>query len=148
MRSVRLFAVAVLAVVLALASVQGAFATITSVSMEPGCGPPGTTVELHVTATAQFSVLFDPEPEDLSCRYNSEGVTMDCVFTVPEGVHKTTITIVEQQGASRVLTFGDCPAAVGGVAEPVSMVALVSPWLALIGLVGCIGTIVVVSKKR
>lgn len=38
--------------------------------------------------------------------------------------------------------------AVGGVLMPVNTLALVSPWLALISLVACIGTIAVVAKKR
>jgi hypothetical protein len=42
--------------------------------------------------------------------------------------------------------FTDC--AVGGVVVPVNMFAVVSPWLAVIGLVGCISTVVVVAKKR
>ena len=37
---------------------------------------------------------------------------------------------------------------VGGVVIPANNFALVSPWLAVIGLVGCIGTVVVVAKKR
>jgi len=39
-------------------------------------------------------------------------------------------------------------APVGGVVMPTNTFALVSPWLAVIGLVGCIGTVVVVAKKR
>jgi hypothetical protein len=42
-----------------------------------------------------------------------------------------------------------CPEeAVGGVVIPANTLALVAPWLAVIGLVGCIGTAVVVRKKR
>jgi hypothetical protein len=37
---------------------------------------------------------------------------------------------------------------VGGVVIPANTLALVAPWLAVIGLVGCIGTVVVVAKKR
>jgi len=37
---------------------------------------------------------------------------------------------------------------VGGVVVPVNKLALVSPWVAVVGLVACIGTIVVVAKKR
>jgi len=37
---------------------------------------------------------------------------------------------------------------VGGVVIPPNTFALVSPWLAVIGLVGCIATVVVVAKKR
>ena len=41
-----------------------------------------------------------------------------------------------------------CSAAVGGVVIPANTLALLSPWLAVIGLVGCIGTAVAVAKKR
>ena len=40
------------------------------------------------------------------------------------------------------------PAPVGGFVESVNTFALLSPWVAVIGLVGCIGTVVVVAKKR
>jgi hypothetical protein len=39
-------------------------------------------------------------------------------------------------------------APVGGMVMPANTLALVAPWLAVIGLVGCIGTLVVVAKKR
>jgi hypothetical protein len=45
------------------------------------------------------------------------------------------------------LTFGSA-VAVGGVVIPVNTFAVLAPWLAVIGLVGCIGTVVVVAKKR
>jgi hypothetical protein len=38
--------------------------------------------------------------------------------------------------------------AVGGVVIPANTFAMLLPWLAVIGLVGCIGTVVVVAKKR
>jgi hypothetical protein len=41
-----------------------------------------------------------------------------------------------------------CAPAVGGLVMPANTLALVAPWLAIIGLVGCIGTVVVVAKKR
>jgi hypothetical protein len=34
------------------------------------------------------------------------------------------------------------------VVMPASPLALVAPWLAVIGLVGCIGTVAVIAKKR
>jgi hypothetical protein len=37
---------------------------------------------------------------------------------------------------------------VGGVIEPVNRLSVLAPWLAVIGLVGCISTAVVVAKKR
>jgi len=39
-------------------------------------------------------------------------------------------------------------APVGGIVIPANNFAIVAPWLAVIGLVGCIGTAVVVAKKR
>jgi hypothetical protein len=47
-----------------------------------------------------------------------------------------------------VLTFGNAVAAVGGVVIPVKAFAVLAPWLAVIGLIGCISTVVVVAKKR
>jgi hypothetical protein len=41
-----------------------------------------------------------------------------------------------------------CTTAVGGVVIPANNFAIVAPWLGIIGLVGCIGTAVVVAKKR
>ena len=38
--------------------------------------------------------------------------------------------------------------AVGGFIEPVNKLAIVAPWLVVIGLLGCIGTVVLVAKKR
>jgi hypothetical protein len=46
-----------------------------------------------------------------------------------------------------VLTLGNA-AAVGGVVIPVNMFAVLAPWLAVIGLIGCIGTVALVTKKR
>jgi hypothetical protein len=40
------------------------------------------------------------------------------------------------------------PAPVGGIVMPANTLALAAPWLAVIGVVGCIGTIVVIAKKR
>ena len=40
------------------------------------------------------------------------------------------------------------PTAVGGVVMPANNFAIFVPWVAVIGLVGCISTVVVVAKKR
>jgi hypothetical protein len=47
-------------------------------------------------------------------------------------------------------TFTNSPIgpAVGGVVLPANNFAIIAPWLAVIGVVGCIGTVVVVAKKR
>ena len=46
------------------------------------------------------------------------------------------------------LTFGNAAAAVGGIVIPVRTFAVLAPWLAVIGLIGCIGTVALVTKKR
>jgi hypothetical protein len=40
------------------------------------------------------------------------------------------------------------PAPVGGIVIPVDMIAVLAPWLVVIGLVGCISTVIVIAKKR
>jgi len=64
---------------------------------------------------------------------------------IPGGV---IITITEVDGVDCTFTNSPIAPAVGGVVIPANTLSLVSPWLAVIGLVGCIGTIVVVAKKR
>jgi len=40
------------------------------------------------------------------------------------------------------------PPAVGGVVMPANTLAIVAPWLAVIGLVGCISTVVITKKRE
>ena len=40
------------------------------------------------------------------------------------------------------------PAPVGGIVMPANNFVTVAPWLAIVGLIGCVGTVVVVAKKR
>lgn len=46
------------------------------------------------------------------------------------------------------LTFGNAAAPVGGVIIPVSALGVLAPWLAAVGIVGCIVTVLAVAKKR
>jgi hypothetical protein len=43
---------------------------------------------------------------------------------------------------------GGCPAAVGGAVTPANNFVIVAPWFAVIGVVGCIGTIVVAKPWK
>jgi hypothetical protein len=89
--------------------------------------------------------------------------TVLCTFVVSEsascGRYTVTVTLpvddfaltVDDLGPSGSGIFdvaGSCCPAVGGCVQPVNTFALLSPWLAVIGLVGCIGTVAVVAKKR
>jgi hypothetical protein len=145
MRSFRLLAPVILAVVLVSCSTQGAFATIISASLYPECGPPGTPVELVIRFTGTRPTIktypdLGPVGGDVG-----EGI-VGYDFTVPDGVHQITITIIQEGTPSRTVTF--CPSSpVGGVVMPANF-AIVAPWLAVIGLAACIGTVVVVAKKH
>ena len=69
---------------------------------------------------------------------------------IPGGV-TITLSGCDTEGCFVLIecTFTNSPApAVGGVVIPANTLALVAPWLAIVGLVGCIGTAVVVAKKR
>jgi hypothetical protein len=50
-------------------------------------------------------------------------------------------------GEIGTFTVDPCPA-VGGRVYPVNAFGLLSPWLAIIGLVASIGTVVLVAKRR
>jgi hypothetical protein len=81
---------------------------------------------------------------------------MNGAFTVADGASgKYTVTfrtwlppgnVMDGEATAEYNT--ECPPAVGGVVEPANTFAVLVPWLAVIGLVGCIGTVFVVAKKR
>jgi hypothetical protein len=79
--------------------------------------------------------------------------TASASFTVacaPAGEYTVTITgnpVSDHVRTVFVNEGGSCPA-VGGVVMPVNTLAILGPWFAVIGLVGCIGTAIVVAKKR
>ena len=66
------------------------------------------------------------------------------VSTTGEGV-----IITYAEGDHVTCTFTNSPVSpVGGVVLPANAFAVLGPWLAVIGLVGCIGTVAVVAKKH
>jgi hypothetical protein len=81
---------------------------------------------------------------------------VQCTFLVSESAcgHYTVTLALEYGENSEPIGYGQfdvpstCCAVVGGCVQPVNTFALLSPWLAAIGLIGCIGTVVVVAKKR
>jgi hypothetical protein len=153
MGSMRLSAVAVLAVVLALSSMHSAFAI--KLSLDPTCGPYATEVTLVVTEFTNYLnvgvAMCSPEDPGLPCQeagpctYDVNGLpTLTCVFPAP--LFPIMLLVTEGDESASVI-FTDCPA-VGGLVTPVNTLAILGPWLAIIGLVGCISTVVVVAKKR
>ena len=89
----------------------------------------------------------------------SFGRNVQCTFRVSEsatcGSHYTVTLELSTDLASidQGIVIGSAPfvvacCAVGGCVQPVNTFALLSPWLAVIGLIGCIGTVAVVAKNR
>jgi hypothetical protein len=125
-------------------------------SITPSSGPPGT----FVTVTG---IIFNPL--DLFCDISSSpsGLmlgstcainfgTASASFTVanvPPGLYTVTLTgYLGQTSDSASSSFTVTGGPVGGVVMPANTFALVAPWLLIIGLVGCIGTLVVFARKR
>jgi hypothetical protein len=78
-----------------------------------------------------------------------------CTFVVSEsarcGHYTVTVTAPldgsEPSSPAPFDVAGPC-CAVGGSVQPVNTFTLLSPWLAAVGIVGCIGTAAVLAKKR
>jgi hypothetical protein len=64
---------------------------------------------------------------------------------IPEGV---IITYVAEDTVFCAFTNSPVAPAVGGVVLSLNTLVLVAPWLAVIGLVGCVGIVVLVLRKR
>ena len=178
MRSASLFAVAVgFVAVLLVAMPPSAYASITLV-LDPASGCPGTMVRVFLPEDGTILVDGGPlkllsEPEGLIADYQCASIasyqggngglgtasyqaTNDqqvaiCNFRVSESASCGTYIVLLGYEEK---PFGEagfellCACAVGGCVQPVNSFALLSPWLAILGLVGCIGTIVVVAKRR
>lgn len=95
----------------------------------------------YIGISAGQPIDFSSPPwKDVSMPYDGDGSPSR------DNVWPKNLVVEEIETWSILYTGASGP--VGGVMEPVNTFALISPWLAVIGLVGCIGTVVVVAKKR
>lgn len=117
-----------------------------------------------VSPLSRGEVFLSSSPSGLIAKQECGRVVPDttvdtalCTFVVSEsarcGRYAVTATLLTGGlGAATVSgvfdVAGSCCAAVGGCVQPANTFALLSPWLAVIGLVGCIGVAVVVARKR
>ncbi|MGD0549830.1 MAG: hypothetical protein ABSA81_04710 [Candidatus Bathyarchaeia archaeon] len=175
MRSARLFAVAVLAVLLAASMFYPVAAQtttsriviqnettnhdVTTLFHFDGTGPVNWVCDLHggdiclkeELAPGDYAVLEVVPPGwtlSISCAVvATDEDDLTSTFSVNLAEHGVAIHLVAD--STVICTFTNDPAGpVGGVVMPANTLAIVTPWLAVIGLVGCIGTVGVVAKKR
>jgi hypothetical protein len=172
MRFVGLFAVLALVFVLVASSLNPA-AAISGITIKKLTTNGDTTTVFHFTASGPFisgPVTYDFDLHGGSARgYFGLGPAEYTILeTVPGGWALTVtcegnpvnpvlstfnyipggVTITYATGDFVVCVFTNSPVSVGGVLMPANTFVLLSPWLAVIGLVGCIGTVVAVAKKR
>ncbi len=120
--------------------------------------PPGT---YFVTVTSvPYGLLSELEPCSILV---GDTIVVVCEFTVPESVcaRASTVTasltvdgtVVDSASTSFEIPstcpgVPPCAMPVGGCVQPVNNLAILPPWLVVIGLVGCSATVVVVARKR
>ena len=122
----------------------------------------GGGISIAAVSPLGIAAVVSSDPDGLIAEQKCGPVVPDttvdnvlCTFVVSEsascGRYTVTVTLpVFGLGASDSGVFdvaGPC-CAVGGCVQPVNTFALLSPWLAVIGLVGCIGTVAVMAKRR
>jgi hypothetical protein len=169
----RLFAVAVLAVIL-VASFFSPAAAFTGIMITKVTTNGDTTTVFEFTISNDIVQIFDligGESQIVAVVSGSYTLTekvpdgwfitdISCegVVGVPE---PSTFTFIPGEGViihyvandAVTCTFTNSPTPpeappVGGAVIPANTLAILGPWLGVIGLVGCIGTAVVVAKKR
>jgi hypothetical protein len=144
--SYKIFLSAILMVCMVSAISQNAHATITSITLEPECGPPGTDVILIVRFTegSNIDVEFSPDIVATGATGDEE---IRLHFKVPEGVYSIKITITEDGIPVKVLTFTYC-STVGGVTTPTNKLEILAPFIALAGLIIAVSTVYIMRKRK
>jgi hypothetical protein len=89
---------------------------------------------------------------DFVCNIVSDGSIETAWFRVAAGAsgsYSVTVSYFGQASAPVQFTADDSLGGpVGGVVVPANTLAILTPWLAVIGLVTCIGTLVVVARRQ
>jgi hypothetical protein len=166
MRSARLLMVAVLAVVVAALPIQSAFAGGTlSLDVSPtpvvlgqwfflsGTESPissGSTIDIVVYLGSTCITVFGLHggTENNAGHYGIGIFADPAIYSAGQYSAQSHNSATGDVSPCDPFTVGTVAPPVGGVLTPANTFAIVAPWLAVIGLVGCIGTVVVVAKKR
>jgi hypothetical protein len=160
----------ILFLLVALAGASPVFAQDPLISLTPDAACPGTKVivtsptfgdvaggsgdSIMQTRIMQPTIVISSDPSGLIGTQVC-GLLGECSFVVSQYAscgHYNVIITTTGDGLSAMISLPfDVPGyccAVGGRVQPVNTLALLSPWLAVIGLVGCIGAVAVVVRKR
>jgi hypothetical protein len=134
------------------------------ISLSPIFGLSGTMVTVTgsgFTVSAQPYCDFTSSPSglvgpirntDFVCNIASDGSIVTAWFVVAAGAsgsYSVTVSYFGQASALVQFTVSQPQrpsVPVGGVVAPVNTFVILGPWLAVIGVVGCIGTVVAVAK--
>lgn len=144
--SYKIFLFIILMVCMVSAISQNAHATITSITLEPECGPPGTDVILIVRFTEGSNIDVEFSPDMIAGGdIGYEGMSL--YFKVPEGVYSIKIKITEDGIPVKVLTFTYC-STVGGVTMPTNKLEILAPYIALAGLIAITSTVYIIKKRK
>jgi len=124
----------------------------------------GGGISIAAVSPLGIAAVVSSDPDGLIAEQKCGPVVPDttvdnvlCTFVVSESAScgHYTVTVTPPLGGVGAIGSGSASfdvagpcCAVGGCVQPVNTFALLSPWLVAIGLVGCIGTVVVVAKKR
>jgi len=172
----KMISMVLLVVLVALAGVSPVFApTEPAIILNPTAACRGEAVQVsesrfYTPVGASFigGIVLSSDPGGLIGDYECGQILPDqasdnlgiplCVFHVSEsascGHYTVTVAFsgdefsIDQAIMAQFDVAGPCCAAIGGCVQPVNTFALISPWLLAIGLIGCVGTVVVVAKKR
>ncbi|WP_455368278.1 hypothetical protein, partial [[Eubacterium] cellulosolvens] len=144
--SYKIFLFAILMIFMVSGISQNAHATITSITLEPECGPPGTDVILIVRFTEGSNVDVEFSPDIIAGGdIGDEGMSL--YFKVPEGVYSIKITITEDGIPVKVLKFTYC-STVGGLTIPTNKLEIITPYIAMAGLIIAVSTVIVINKRK
>jgi hypothetical protein len=167
MRSASLLAVAVLVVVAVALPIQSAFAALTldinpnpvvlggSITFSGTGANPGVQIDVGIWQ-ASDQCAGSPQTDATGNADNSGNyqITFSSSLSVGQYGAQTVANVPPLYPKSPCVAFTVVetppapPPAVGGVVMPANTLAIVAPWLAVIGLVGCISTVVITKKRE
>jgi len=161
--ALKTISIVLLVVVVALAGASPVFA-YDGLEINPASACQGTEVVVYFSDAmgSLNTIVISSDPDGLSIQFDPKTdchkAPYRCEFVVDESAScgQYTVTLTNYKG-DQARIIGSilfevpskcCAGPVGGCVQPVNTFGLIAPWFAVVGLVGCIGTAVLVAKKR